>query len=206
MKIGDLLLKYKTDKNHGTIKNIYGCLDKREVVTNPEPHIGHTYGKSYDEIFDTFDNDKKINFLEIGVQKGGSMLAWKDYFKNSKVFGVDIKDTILDEYRPLIESNGDFTYILSDIKHDSVKEQLKDITFDIIIDDGSHLLPDVIFVINNYLNKLNSGGVLIIEDCQSPHHWLTEITKITPLDYDITTKDLRQGVSYDNYLIIIKKK
>ena len=208
MKIGELLLKYETDKNHGTIKNIYGCLDNRVVVDNPEPYIGHTYGDSYDEIFENFVKEDEINFLEIGVQKGGSMLAWKDYFKNGKIYGVDIKDAILDEYRPLIGGD-DFTYILSDIKELSVKETLKDVKFDIIIDDGSHQLSDVIYVVNNYLTSLNNGGVLIVEDCQQPEHWLREIKKITPNGYEVTTKDLRSTmgrVVYDNYLIIIKEK
>jgi len=201
IKIADILLKYKSDKNYGTIKNIYKDLYTWELSDNPTPYIGHTYGQSYDEIFGQFEKDSNINFLEIGVQKGGSLLAWKEYFKNANIYGVDIIDAILDEYR-----RSDFKYIISDIKSDETKEALKDVMFDIIIDDGSHYLNDVLFVVSNYLNKLNKNGVLIIEDCQQPEHWLSEIKKlVNQTDYIITTKDLRANVSYDNYLIVIKK-
>jgi hypothetical protein len=199
MKVAELLLKYKSDKNHGTIKNIYRDLNDWEICDNPETYIGHTYGDSYDEIFEKFDRNSNINFLEIGIQKGGSLLAWKDYFTNSNIYGVDIIDGILPEYR-----REDFNYIISDIKNESVKEILKDITFDIIIDDGSHYLSDVLFVISEYLDKLNFGGVLIVEDCQDPENWLVQISKLVSNRFTITTKDLREG-GYDNFLIVIKK-
>jgi hypothetical protein len=199
-KMGDLLLKYKSDKNQGTVPNVYGNLDTWEVVETPEPFIGHTYGESYGDIFENYERDSSINLLEIGVQRGGSLLAWKDYFKNANIWGVDIVDVILPEYR-----REEFTYIISDIKTPSVKEKLKDVMFDIIIDDGSHLLSDVIFVVNNYLSKLNNKGVLIIEDCQSPEHWLDSIKNVVPEGYEVSVKDLRSGTNYDNYLIIITK-
>jgi SAM-dependent methyltransferase len=198
MKVAELLLKYKSDKNHGTIKNIYRDLNDWEICDNPLPYIGHTYGDSYDEIFEKFDRNSNINFLEIGIQKGGSLLAWKDYFINANIYGVDIVDAILSEYR-----REDFNYIISDIKNDSVKEIFKDISFDIIIDDGSHYLDDVLFVVSNYLEKLNKGGVLIVEDCQAPENWLTEISKLVSNRFTITTKDLREG-GYDNFLIVIR--
>lgn len=200
MKIAEILLKYQSDKNHGTITNIYSDLDSWTISDNPPLKLGHTYGNSYDEIFELFDRNSNISFLEIGIQKGGSLLAWKDYFPNANIYGVDIVDNILPEYR-----KDYFTYIISDIKNDSVIEQFTDIMFDIIIDDGSHYLSDVLFVVNTYLKKLKNNGVLIIEDCQQPEYWLSEIQKITPNNFTITTKDLRHLNSYDNFLIVITK-
>jgi cephalosporin hydroxylase len=204
MKIAEILLKYKTDKNYGTIKNIYDDLYRWNIVDNPEPCIGHSYGLSYDEIFEKFDRNAPINFLEIGIQKGGSLCAWKDYFQNGNIYGIDIIDCILDEYR-----RPDFNYIISDIKNPSLKETLKDVMFDIIIDDGSHHLNDVMFVVNNYLDKINKGGFLIIEDCQQPEHWLSYVKPLIPNGYELTTRDLRhdtQYSSYDNFLIVIERK
>lgn len=196
---GDLLLKYVTDKNHGTIKNTYNNLDDRIVVDNAETPIGHTYGESYHTIFENFDKGSDINFLEIGIQRGGSLMACRDYFPNVNIYGVDIVDVILPEYR-----KDDITFIFKDIKDISVKEQLGDIKFDIIIDDGSHMLPDVLFVVRNFLGMLKPNGVLIIEDCQNPD-WLPTIEGILPQGYATTFKDLRDGHSYDNYLIVITK-
>ena len=41
MKIAEILLNYETDKNYGVIK----------------PKEGHTYGETYDEIFEKFDKE-----------------------------------------------------------------------------------------------------------------------------------------------------
>lgn len=202
-KISDILLKYKTDKNHGCLPNIYKDLDNWEIVENPDDRLGHTYGIVYDEVFDKFDVNDNLNILEIGIQKGGSLCAWKDYFKNSNIYGVDIIDCIKNEYR-----RNEFTYIFSDIKESSVAEKLKDTNFDIIIDDGSHFLEDVIFVVSNYLQKLKRGGYLIIEDCQHPEYWLTMIKSCISNDYEIITRDLRRvddKYLYDNYIILIKR-
>ena len=203
-KIAELLLDYKTDKNFGSVKNIYKCLDTWEISPNPEPMIGHTYGASYDEIFEQYDKEGKLNILEIGIQRGGSLLAWKEYFKNAKIYGIDIIDVILPEYR-----REDFTYIIKDIKDINIKEQLKDVMFDIIIDDGSHFLTDVLFVVDNYLDKLNQGGCLIIEDAQQPEHWVNTIKNKISDDFELSVKDLRRDTPYssgDNFLIIIKRK
>ena len=204
MKVSEILLKYKTDKNYGIIKNIYDNLYDWNIINNPEPYIGHSYGQSYDEIFENFDRNSDINILEIGIQKGGSMVAWKDYFENGNIYGIDVVDVILPEYR-----RDDFNYIINDVKDLSIKKKLEDVMFDIIIDDGSHHIDDVIFVVNNYLDKLNKGGYLIIEDCQHPENWVNSIRDLIPNDYELTTKDLRNDTeysSYDNFLIIIRRK
>lgn len=202
-KVSDILLKYKTDKNHACLPNIYKDLGTWEIVENPDDRLGHTYGIVYDEVFDKFDVNDNLNILEIGIQKGGSLCAWKDYFKNSNIYGVDIVDCIRNEYR-----RNEFTYIFSDIKESSVSEKLKDINFDIIIDDGSHLIEDVIFVVSNYLQKLKRGGYLIIEDCQHPEYWLSMIKNCVSNGYEIITRDLRRvddKYLYDNYIILIKR-
>ena len=42
-KIGEILLNYKSDKNLGTVKNIYKDLYMFELSDNPEECIGHSY-------------------------------------------------------------------------------------------------------------------------------------------------------------------
>ena len=34
--------------------------------------------------------DKKPRFLEIGIQYGGGLRMWEEYFINAKIFGIDI--------------------------------------------------------------------------------------------------------------------
>jgi len=189
MKIGEILLKYETDKNKGTIS----------------PELGHCYGNSYQKIFDRFGKESEISILEIGVQKGGSLLAWKEYFKKSHVVGIDISDTRLEKYK-----KNSVNFILSSITDESLKDNplIKDQMFDIIIDDGSHFLGDVIYVVRNFLKNLKPGGYLIIEDAQNPEEWISRIIpSIDTSIYNIFGEDLRKiNGTYDDYLIIIGYK
>lgn len=135
MNIADLFLKYDTDKE-----------------------TAHKYGKIYDSIFFNFDKQAPLNILEVGTQRGGSLLAWKEFFPNANVYGVDVVDVVSKEYRLDIVNR-----IISDIK-----DWKNDIRWDIVIDDGSHYIPDIAFVISQYFVKLNIGGVVVVEDCRHP--------------------------------------
>jgi hypothetical protein len=48
------------------------------------------YFSVYERLFASF-RDEAINFLEIGVQNGGSLLGWASYFRSAqKIVGCDI--------------------------------------------------------------------------------------------------------------------
>lgn len=179
MKLSELFLKYETDKNLGFM------------------NIGHFYGEFYDQLFSQYKDGSDI--LEIGVQKGGSLLVWKDYFPKSKVYGIDIEDTRKPEY-----ISDRVTFILGDFR--KVRERLNDLKFDIIIDDGSHILDDVIFTVQNYLQLLKPKGTLVIEDVQEPVNWDMAILPLIPDGYIMEAVDLRDKQNrYDDYLLVIKK-
>ena len=77
--------------------------------------------------------------------------------------------------------------------------------FDIIIDDGSHKLEDMVFVIKEYINKLSKNGILIIEDLQSVK-WADELDKYIPETIKNKTKHIdltKTSSSQDNILYII---
>lgn len=130
-----------------TITQILSKYDTDKVVH-------HNYGGVYEELFSKFDRNAPLNILEIGTQKGGSLLAWKEFFPNANVYGVDIVDVVPEKYR-----KDTVTRIISDIKRWD-----NDIEWDIVIDDGSHFILDLAYVIAHYSIKLRVGGVLIIED------------------------------------------
>jgi len=169
MEISAILNKYQTDKEWF-----------------------HGYGKFYKETFNQFDRNAPLDILEIGTQKGGSLLAWKEYFPNSNVTGVDIVDVVPEEYR--LDT---VTRVISDIKDWKDTRE-----WDIVIDDGSHYLPDVVYVISQYCHKLKVDGVLVIEDVRFPN-LLGSIIKnifqdmsIVGLGYDVNT--YFDVLSYDN--------
>jgi len=189
VRISDLLLKYRTDKNRGVV----------------DPGRGHLYGTAYDEILSGFDKDACLHLLEIGVQKGGSLLAWKEYFVNAEVTGVDIVDVRAKEY-----VSNKVVFVLSDIKNPRIKERFQEKGLDIIIDDGSHYIEDVLFVVANYLDVLNAGGVLVVEDVQLPAIWGLHIFRqlIIRKDdcFELEYKDMRKNGLFDDFLFVIRKR
>ena len=181
----EILNKYGSDKARGP---------------QPKGKRGHCYGSSYENLFSAFDRESNIEILEIGVQFGGSLLAWKDYFPNSTVTGVDIVDVRK-------HKSNEVTFIKSDVKSPGLLNKLGN-SYSIIIDDGSHKLQDVEYVVNNFVGKLRKGGILVIEDCQQPEVWLSRIESLVSDDYDISSIDTRDVPSApkDDFLIIIEKK
>jgi hypothetical protein len=213
-KISEILLQYETDKNLGTL---YGDPQHRsklvalnelwypEIKGQNRPMLGHCYGAAYDEIFNKFMTKLSPTLLEIGVQRGASLLAWDDYFKDAHIYGVDIRDSRREKYKKQHKKRG-INFILSDIRDPLLKRNLSHLKFDIIIDDGSHQLPDVVHVVNNYIELLSDQGIMIIEDCQEPEVWVKEIGVRLPKSFSLSFKDLRHiNKLRDDYLIMIKR-
>lgn len=142
----------------------------------------HRYGSTYETLFKNFDRNAILNILEVGTQKGGSLLAWKEYFPNANVYGVDVIDVVPDEYR-----TDTVTRIISDIK-----DWKSDMEWDIVIDDGSHYLLDIAYVFGIYALKLRPEGVLIIEDVRFPSLLLRVIENLID-DFPIFAPDFKQS-------------
>lgn len=155
----------------------------------------HSYGPFYDELFSRYGREDKLDILEIGVQGGGSLLAWKDYFPNANVVGVDISDSRLDEYK-----SDRVTFIKSDVRDVPATGK-----YDIIIDDSDHFIGTQKFIVENYYPMLKSGGTLVIEDVQSGDNDVSEISGVLPVSAAMDWVDLRSVVGrYDDFLITVK--
>ena len=98
----------------------------------------------------------KLNILEIGVSTGLSLEMWGEYFLNSKIIGVEL-DNI--NYKP---SNDRIKLIIGDGTDSKTFKNIENL--DIIIDDGSHIFTDQIFTYAILFERLNKGGIYIIED------------------------------------------
>lgn len=112
----------------------------------------HAYEYAYDTIFLSYQDHLPLDILEIGVQFGGSLMAWKDYFPNAKVTGIDIKDDRRWK-RPDVEM------LIMDVKNFKPDRE-----FDIILDDGSHNFSDWFWAAQNLSDWLKPRGMLIVED------------------------------------------
>lgn len=126
-----------------------------------------SYLNTYDTIFAPY-KDKKVNILEIGIANGGSLDVWAEYFHNAKhIVGCDINPNCGslkydDERVSVVIGDANETETINKIK--AISEQ-----FDIIIDDGSHLNPDVIKTFALYYPLLNYNGLYIVEDLHTSY-------------------------------------
>jgi len=165
---------------------------------------GHKYiSKFYSDEFAKY-KDKKITLLEIGIAKGGSLLLWNDYFKDSTIYGIDSGAD--GRFAGALHNTSEQTNIKL-IKSNAYEPDLVDTlpNFDIMIDDGPHTLESHLWFLDLYLPKLNSGGVAIIEDIENIK-WLEFYKKYIPDGYTYESIDTDRKVEYNNLLFVIRKK
>ena len=155
--LDDLFYYYKTDKAN--------YLDKKKTR-------GGGYAKYYLKYLKKFKT-KNINILEIGSFFGGSAAAFSKFFIKSKIFCIDINISNFKYYSKNIKVYGlDATNKNSVIKFlNKNKINKNEEFFDIIIDDGSHKLNDILNVFRFFFDKLKPGGFYIIEEYKFPNHF-----------------------------------
>lgn len=139
---------------------------------------GHTYAGFYDLLFSQYRNEP-IDFLEIGVNKGGSLVMWRRFFENvrSTITGVDIYQS----FEPFSTSDMINAHVFDAGNVDKFNEIFGDRKFDIILDDGAHEWQSQIKLYNLHHKRIKSGGLYVIEDIQdvseSMDHFLGQIDK-----------------------------
>jgi len=95
------------------------------------------YSQAYEECFGNIREDIQVIF-EIGVNRGGSVRAWKEYFPNALIVGLETHGhCYFEEERIKIEIGNatDLGFI------DAVLAKYG--WPDIVVDDGSHLSSDI---------------------------------------------------------------
>ena len=163
----------------------------------------HSYIEGfYEKAFKPYRTVKN-KILEIGIDTGGSISLWSKYFRNSTILGVDItKHRLLPEYDEDKYDNAVYAYVKDAYNPIFVDSLGK---FDIIIDDGPHLFEYQKKAIELYLPKLNSKGIMVIEDVENIEN-AHELLKMTPQFYISEIIDLRDiDKRYDSIIISIKR-
>ena len=183
----------------------------QELVNNSrtDKNTTHTYLPLYNVLLDRL-KDTAQNVLEIGVQTGGSIQLWKNYFSNAKVYGLDIlprhslPQDIFEDSR-IIMNVGIDAYDTKFFQETFLDTHLQ---FDFMLDDGPHTLESQIQFIKLYSQLLTENGILIIEDVQSMD-WISRLVEETPdhLKQYIQTYDLRKNKNrYDDIVFTIDKR
>jgi len=147
--LDELFTKYHSDKG-----------DK--APTGSPPGQFHCYGEAYEKYFLPL-KDSELCLLEIGISINGhevpSLCAWKDFFPNAKIVGMDIHD-----YRKLAIERVWITQGDQGDMEDLLNVSATHGPFDIIIDDGSHYPEHQLVSFGTLFNSLKSNGVYVVED------------------------------------------
>ena len=111
-----------------------------------------------------------IKMLEIGVQTGGSLWLWQNYFRennvNYEITGMDILPTfycINHEFQNPVTEDKNITILWN--TDSTIAPSYANLgEFNFIIDDGMHSLQSQLASLTLGLPKLVKGGVFVIED------------------------------------------
>ena len=124
-----------------------------------------SYFEVYNNIFQEY-KDKKVTFVEVGIDRGGSLFIWKDFFSNdSRIIGIDTNP----EAKKL-EEHG-FEIFIGDQSNESFWSDFykKVGNIDILLDDGGHKNIEQIITTTSSLPYINNGGKIVIEDTHASY-------------------------------------
>jgi cephalosporin hydroxylase len=190
--------------------NLFEIIERFNLNPTTDKNSVHCYVKGYYEKEFFNYKDKEINFLEIGIRGGGSMKLWSEYFENANlIIGVDVDESaIAGEFRSI----DGVQYYFGDAYTQEIINSVPDL--DIFLDDGPHTLESQLSAIENYLPKVKSGGLFIIEDVQE-ESWFDDLeNKVLEMNedkkYTIERVDLRHMKNmfgdhrYDDLIFAVK--
>lgn len=131
-------------------------------------HTGKVSDK-WDLYLDVYDRvlapwrERPIDFIEVGVQNGGSLEIWARYFAAARTLtGCDIDARC----GALAFDDPRVAVVVAPVNTAAAARALLERApaFDVFIDDGSHVSADIVLAFCNYFRHVRPGGVYLIED------------------------------------------
>lgn len=98
--------------------------------------------------------------LEVGIYNGASLKMWEEFYGYPLIVAVDIED------KKQYNNNNIKTIIADQGNPEDLRKKCEAISpiYDIIIDDGSHIIEHQIRTLATMYPLLTSGGTYIVED------------------------------------------
>ena len=125
------------------------------------------YFQVYEKWFAPY-RGKEIVFVEVGVQNGGSIQMWRNYFGNdAKIVGVDINERCKQfedaEQNIFVEigSQADPSFWAM------FREKYPHV--DILLDDGGHEMNQQLVTFREMFPHIKDGGLYMCEDCHTSY-------------------------------------
>ena len=171
---------FNSDKGE-KFKNQYAKPSKQD----DKKIIAHGYAKIYEKYLKEH-KQKNLNIIELGSFYGNASAAFYFYFKNSQIYSADINP---DMY--LYRSKRLVNFFTDTSSRASIEKNIltKNIQFDLIVEDASHMLKDQIISLFILFKSLKSGGFFIVEE----------------IDFPEKREDMRVGQEFPDLKTILNK-
>jgi len=123
------------------------------------------YFPEYERHFGRYVN-RPLTFLKIGCGEGGSLQMWKRYFgAHAQIIGIDIRAGCVsfedDQIAIRIGDQSDPVFL------DRLMGEFG--TPDIVLDDGSHIMQDVVATFGLLYHRTAPDGVYMVEDLHTAY-------------------------------------
>ena len=125
----------------------------------------HKYSVFYEKYFSKLKH-KKIKILELGSHEGRGIASFYYYFPNASFYGANINPF------QMVYKSKRVSELFVDVSSKEILDNLADhlnFDLDIIIDDASHNLRDILITFPILFKKLKNNGVYVIEDMDQFH-------------------------------------
>jgi hypothetical protein len=155
-ELANIFEKYNLDKLYNKYDSLYEILfaNNKYLIKNIlEIGIGTTDEKMESSMhsYKKYDSPNYVH--------GNSLRAWRDYFLNANIYGIDVDENTM------FEEDRIKTFCSSSMDKDKMNAIMSKIgLMDIIIDDGLHNLEANITTLEILFPYLKDGGIYIIED------------------------------------------
>ena len=160
----------------------FNCDKGSSCITNDKKISTHNYSIFYEKYLSNL-KEKKINILEIGSHEGKGIASFYFYFPYAKIIGANINP-----FQMKFKSKR-ITELFINVSSKKIIKNFSDhikVDQDIIIDDASHNLRDILFTLSILFKKLKSGGLYILEDMNQFHVF----PELNPFKNELTPKQI----------------
>ena len=178
--------KYK-NLDLDTLFNEFNCDKGTFFKIDNQKILSHNYSVFYKKYFSSI-KENKLNILELGSHEGKGLAAFYYYFPHSHFIGANINPFQM-KYR-----SSRVQELFVDVSSEKILNNLSnhiEKELDIIIDDASHNLRDIIISFIVFFKKLKKGGIYVIEDLNQ----FKAFKKLDPYNgKEITPKEILIGI------------
>jgi hypothetical protein len=138
-----------------------------DFLTNDQRtiHKWKHYFPAYERHFARFVN-QDVTFVEIGCGEGGSLQLWKRYLgPHARIVGIDINpgcaSFVEDQIDVRIGSQSDARFLESVLAEFGPP--------DVVLDDGSHVMSDLVASFNYLYPRMSRNGCYFVEDLHTAY-------------------------------------